>query len=287
MTEKFRDTASICEARGNRLLMFRGDALHGVIPGRGLIGEFPDVESSLATLSSLPPRVTLMFGFWDEQPVIALCPLELPLQKSDVDSDTPTSSSARFGPLLPNMISPSVEKPLAPRDGFSHKTSSGVGPIFEAKEAAVEHWATVFASLVPNQTLQPIMLSPPKRVVLPILSPVWVPVNSKQTKGTMNKKNEKQKQTWDHVTLPLLEDVDFNDRFFVKCIEEIDKSLLKDVWNPSSVSPQASSAKRRKKVTNKAKTSSKTHEFVEAGTDRDVMECISMKDLHLLGGVIL
>ena len=79
--------AWLCHPAQNRLLLFDGKFLHGVVPF------LPSTEKSASKTNKAPskPRITLMMGFWEKE-----------FSNSKVDSN-----SARINPTLgPNMVMP-------------------------------------------------------------------------------------------------------------------------------------------------------------------------------------
>ena len=52
--------------KSNRAVCFRGNLLHGVIPGRVSVGEDPSIMRGTTNENIEEPRATLMFSFWKE-----------------------------------------------------------------------------------------------------------------------------------------------------------------------------------------------------------------------------
>ena len=168
--------AWLCHPAVNRLLLFDGNLLHGVVP---------HLEDRTEEAKKLPgPRITLMMGFWDKE-----------FQSTsttglNINADSRTSLS--ITPLGPNMPMPSasttssavpnpkvVDRPISNHKGFSTTK--------KCKPSMAVTWPSLFAPvsdlekdesgrrILPNTSTNPAGL-------VHIPGPIWIPVGVKKTK---------------------------------------------------------------------------------------------------------
>lgn len=162
------EMAWLCPPKTNRLLLFDGSLLHGVVPH---IRNKQQAASSVNT-SADSPRVTLMIGWWGSHVAI---------------SDTPTmccQDSQRMQHALTN-LKPNMCMPKCDSDDYTVVVTSNKKNK-QKKRSVNLSWPTLFENnvSVDKLLLGKVVVAQPSAGLIRVEGDIWEEVSERKDKGT-------------------------------------------------------------------------------------------------------